>query len=77
MFDAIEDIPSQTLIEELLSRTPSNLAVALVEIADELTKIGTGQADINWLRDQSHIVTLAASIIQPYISPPKQLSERT
>ena len=69
MFNAIEDIPSETLIEELLSRTPSNLAVALVEIADELRK-GDG-ADVRWLLGQSHIITLAASIVHPYVSPPK------
>tara|TARA_R110000868_G_scaffold236002_1_gene489912 strand:- start:245 stop:436 length:192 start_codon:yes stop_codon:yes gene_type:complete len=62
MFDAIEDIPTEKLVAELLSRTPSNLAVALVEIADELNK--GEDADMRWLWRQASVVTLAASVIQ-------------
>lgn len=68
MFDAIEDTPTEKLVAELLSRTPSNLAMSLVEIADEMRK--GDDADVRWLLGQSHIVTLAASIVHPYISPP-------
>lgn len=62
MFDAIEDIPTERLVEELLSRTPSNLAVALVEIADEMRK--GEDADIRWLCGQAHIVEMGAAVIQ-------------
>lgn len=62
MFDAIEDIPSEKLVAELLSRRSSDLSTVLVEIADEMRK-GEG-ADINWLRDQAKIVEMGAAVIQ-------------
>jgi|SanBayMetagenome_1026888.scaffolds.fasta_scaffold202425_2 hypothetical protein len=62
MFDAIEDTPTERLVAELLSRTPSNLAELLAEISYEMEK-GEG-ADIRWLRDQAHIVEMAAALIK-------------
>lgn len=66
MFDAIEDITTDRLVAELLSRTPSNLSVALVEIADEM-KLGL-DADFRWLCEQSSVLVLAAAVIQKEIA---------
>ena len=62
MFDAIEDISTDKLVAELLSRKRSKLAIVLVEIADEMRK--GDNADIRWLRDHATYVEMAGALIQ-------------
>lgn len=70
MFDAIEDISSNRLVAELLSRQSSKLSAVLVEIADELRK--GDNADTRWLKEQATYLETAAAILS---LEPKRLME--
>lgn len=64
MFDAIEDISSEKLVAELLSRRSSDLSTVLVEIADEMRK--GDAADIRWLQGHATYVEMGAAILQVF-----------